>query len=61
MGAGVVAGVGFVPQSRAETHGQHDDVSATAQAHAHSGGQGAFFNHDSANTQMAPELIQSRL
>ena len=50
MGAGVVAGVGFVPQSRAETHGQHDDVSATAQAHAHGGEQGAFFNHDDAAT-----------
>ena len=50
LGAGAVAGVGFVPQSRAETHGQHDDVSTTAQAHAHSGGQGAFFNQDDAVT-----------
>jgi gluconate 2-dehydrogenase gamma chain len=50
LGAGAVAGVGFVPQSRAETHGQHDDVSTTAQAHAHRGGQGAFFNQDDAAT-----------
>jgi hypothetical protein len=36
--------------TRAETHGQHDDVSTTAQAHAHRGGQGAFFNQDDAAT-----------
>ena len=50
LGAGAVAGVGFVPQSRAETHGQHHDTGTTAQAHGHGGGQGAFLNQDDAAT-----------
>ena len=50
LGAGAVAGVGFVPQTRAETHGQHRDLATTAQAHAHGGGEGAFFNQDDAVT-----------
>jgi gluconate 2-dehydrogenase gamma chain len=49
LGAGAVAGVGFIPRARAETHGQHGDLATTAQ-HAHGGGQGAFFNQDDAAT-----------
>jgi gluconate 2-dehydrogenase gamma chain len=48
LGAGAVAGVGFVPQSRAETHGQHGEGGTTAHADGHGGGQGAFFNPDDA-------------
>lgn len=48
LGAGAVAGVGFVPQTRAETRTQDAEIAATAQAHAHDGGQGAFFNQDDA-------------
>ena len=44
LGAGAVAGVGLVPQSLAETHGQHHEISTTAQAHAHGDGQGAFLD-----------------
>jgi gluconate 2-dehydrogenase gamma chain len=51
LGAGAVAGVGIVPQTRADTDPQHTSSSATmGQAHAHDGGQGAFFNQDDAAT-----------
>jgi gluconate 2-dehydrogenase gamma chain len=50
LGAGAVAGAGFVPQTLAQAHEQHNDIVTTAQAHGHGGGQGAFLNQDDAAT-----------
>jgi gluconate 2-dehydrogenase gamma chain len=54
---GAVAGAGIVPGALAQTHEQHntaeDAPATTAQAHAHTGGHGAFFNDDDAATVAA--------
>jgi gluconate 2-dehydrogenase gamma chain len=51
VGAGAVAGAGFVPDIQAQPD-QHKpaDNPAHAQQHAMGGGHGAFFNHDDAAT-----------
>jgi gluconate 2-dehydrogenase gamma chain len=49
--AGAVAGAALVPEAFAQTHGEHKDApDTTAQAHAHSGGHGAFLNDDDSLT-----------
>ena len=54
---GAVAGAGLVPDALAQTHEQHDTAgdapATTAQAHAHTGGHGAFLNDDDAATVAA--------
>jgi gluconate 2-dehydrogenase gamma chain len=52
VGAGAVAGAGFLPDATAETHGQHGDANASAAAQAHPNGDehGAFFNYENAAT-----------
>jgi len=54
---GAVAGAGLVPDALAQTHEQHDTATdaptTTAQAHAHTGGHGAFLNDDDAATVAA--------
>ena len=56
VGAGAVAGAGLAPTALAQTHAQHSPADApatTAQAHAHSGGHGAFLNDDDSATVTA--------
>jgi gluconate 2-dehydrogenase gamma chain len=54
IGAGAVAGAGFVPEAFGQTHEQHtDNLDTTAQAHAHGPGHGAFLNDDDAVTVAA--------
>jgi gluconate 2-dehydrogenase gamma chain len=54
VGAGAVAGAGLVPDALAQTqHNAADAPATTAQAHAHGGGHGAFFNDDDAATVAA--------
>jgi gluconate 2-dehydrogenase gamma chain len=55
IGAGAVAGAGFVPDALAQRQ-DHDQLAATAAAstpHAHGPHQGAFFNEDDAATVAA--------
>ena len=55
-GAGVAAGVGLVPEARAQTNEPHGTAAApetTAQGHGHSGGHGAFLNDDDSATLTA--------
>jgi gluconate 2-dehydrogenase gamma chain len=56
VGAGAVAGAGLVRDALAQSQEQHkpaDALATTAQAHAHSGGHGAFLNDDDAATVAA--------
>src|SRR3984893_13620524 len=50
VGAGAVAGAGFLPDATAETQGQHGEANASAAAQSHPNGDehGAFFNYENA-------------